>query len=174
MFGLVGRKENKLWGSSVFSLSLPKNFLSKMEIILRRRNSWNELPKIPLKFTLRCGLDPRFLRCVLRFHFFFFNSRFCWLFSVNSASVHYSRTHKFHFLTTFSLKIGLTVLFTHLKIILLVFSVFSFQFQQNKFYQNGSYGPIWYICLKTENYYLKTFVKIRVGEKIYKNTWNII
>ena len=28
-------------------------------------------------------------------------------------------------------------------------------------------GPIWYVCLKTENYCLKTFVKIRVGEKVY-------
>ena len=39
--------------------------------------------------------------------------------SVNSASVHCSRTHKFHFLSIFSLKMGLTTLFTHLKIILL-------------------------------------------------------
>ena len=130
--------------------------------------------KNTLKIHLKVWFGSAFLALRFAFSFFFFNSRFCWLFSVNSASVHYSRTHKFHFLTTFSLKMGLTVLFTHLKIILLVFSVFSFQFQQNKFYQNGSYGPIWYICLKTENYYLKTFMKIRVGEKIYKNTWNII
>ena len=49
--------------------------------------------------------------------------------SVNSASVHCLRTHKFHFLSIFSLKMGLTTLFTHLKIILLQyfqFSVFSF------------------------------------------------
>ena len=26
-------------------------------------------------------------------------------------------------------------------------------------------GTVWYICLKTENYYLKIFVKIRMGEK---------
>ena len=36
-----------------------------------------------------------------------------------SGSVHCSWTHKFHFLSIFSLKIGPTVLFTHLKIILL-------------------------------------------------------
>ena len=50
-------------------------------------------------------------------------------FYVNSASVHCSRTHKFHFLSIFSLKMGPTVLFTHLKIFLLQcfqFSVFSF------------------------------------------------
>ena len=40
-------------------------------------------------------------------------------FMVNSAFVHCSQTHKFYFEATFSLKIGLTTLFTHLKIILL-------------------------------------------------------
>ena len=39
------------------------------------------------------------------------------------------QTYKFHFSVIFSLKMGLTVLFTHLKIILLqYFSVFSFSF----------------------------------------------
>ena len=42
---------------------------------------------------------------------------------------------KFHFLATFLLKMGSTVLFIHLK--LFCYSVFSFQFQQNKFYPNG-------------------------------------
>ena len=71
---------------------------------------------------------------LLRFFFFFFcfhtlleecgycsmnSSRKCWLFSVNSTFVHCLRTHKFHFLSIFSLKMGPTVLFTHLKIILL-------------------------------------------------------
>ena len=80
-------------------------------------------------------LDSRFINhvCVLFFFFFFCfhafleecgycsmnSSRKCWLFSVNSASVHCSRTHKFHFLSIFSLKMGPTALFTHLKIILL-------------------------------------------------------
>ena len=35
-------------------------------------------------------------------------------------------THKFHFSTTFSLKMSPTVLFTHLKIILLQYFLFSF------------------------------------------------
>ena len=47
------------------------------------------------------------------------SSRKCWLFFVNSVFVHCLRTHKFHFLLIFSLKIGPTALFTHLKIILL-------------------------------------------------------
>ena len=52
-----------------------------------------------------------------------------WLFLWIVHDVYCSRTHKFYFLTTFSLKMGPTVLFTHLKIILLqYFSVFSFQF----------------------------------------------
>ena len=84
-----------------------------------------------------------FLRWVaLRFFFFFFFTRFhfcgycsmnsncnCWLSAVNRAYMHCSRTHKLHFLSTFSLKMGPTVLFTHLKIILLQcfqFSVLSF------------------------------------------------
>ena len=49
--------------------------------------------------------------------------------SMSSASVHCSRTHKLHFSTIFSLKMGLMALFTHLKIILLQcfqFSIFSF------------------------------------------------
>ena len=50
--------------------------------------------------------------------------------TVNSIFVHYLRTHKYHFLSTFSLKMSLTILFTHLKFILLqYFSVFSFSFQ---------------------------------------------
>ena len=28
-------------------------------------------------------------------------------------------------------------------------------------------GPIWYVYLKTKNYYLKIFMKIRVDEKVY-------
>ena len=35
-------------------------------------------------------------------------------------------------------------------------------------------GSVWYICLKTENCYLKTFVKIRMGEKMYENTYNVV
>ena len=38
----------------------------------------------------------------------------------------------------------------------------------------GDWGPVWYMCLKTENFYLKTFMKIRMGEKVYKNEWNIV
>ena len=83
-----------------------------------------------------------FGKCVLRFldarlHFclfFFLAERFD--FSTNFqpyvGPMHYSRTHKFHFSTTFSLKMGLTILFTHLKIILLpCFSIFSFQLYSN-------------------------------------------
>ena len=57
------------------------------------------------------------------------SNRKCWLSAVNSVHMHCLRTHKFHFLSIFSLKMGPTSLFTHLKIILLQcfqFSVFSF------------------------------------------------
>ena len=61
--------------------------------------------------------------------FFFLVAALVDFLSVNSAFVHCSWTHKFHFLTTFSLKMGPTILFTHLKIILLQcfqFLIFSF------------------------------------------------
>ena len=61
--------------------------------------------------------------------FFLVQPAFVDFFTVNSASVHCSRIHKFHFSVTVSLKIGPTILFIHLKIILLQcfqFSVFSF------------------------------------------------
>ena len=35
-------------------------------------------------------------------------------------------------------------------------------------------GPVWYVCLKTENCCLKIFVEIRVGEKVPWNTVNTI
>ena len=96
--------------------------------------------------VIRHSLDPRLLRFkFLRFPFFFFFFFFTpfpqqvvlfiygtWTVaatfdrsSVNSTFMHYSRTHKFHFLSIFSLKIGPTVLFTHLKIILLQYFQFS-------------------------------------------------
>ena len=31
-------------------------------------------------------------------------------------------------------------------------------------------GSVWYMCLKIENYCLKTFVEIHVGEKVCENT----
>ena len=37
-----------------------------------------------------------------------------------------------------------------------------------------NWESVWYVCLKTENYCLKIFVKIRVGEKIHWNMWNIV
>ena len=91
-----------------------------------------------LRLQILVCLGSRFLRfscCV--FPFFFFLHAFSphlWLlfmhgiwtvattfdqFSVNSTWMYCSRTHKFHFLSIFSLKMGPTVLFTHLKIILL-------------------------------------------------------
>ena len=97
---------------------------------------------------LRLSLDYVFGVRRLRFSFFFctclWDCSYCsctvqWTVAAKfdfsiffSQSVHIgycSWTHKFHFSATFSLKMGPTVLFTHLKIILLqYFSVFSFSF----------------------------------------------
>ena len=73
-------------------------------------------------------------------------------FSVNSASGHCSRTHKFHFLLIFSLKIGPTVLFTYLKIILLQcfqFSIFSFsKISSIQTDPNIWFGFLWFIYIE--------------------------
>ena len=54
---------------------------------------------------------------------------FLTLFSQLVHSVHSLWTHEFHFLSTFLLKMGFTILFIHLKIILLqYFSIFNFNF----------------------------------------------
>ena len=86
------------------------------------------------------GSTFTFAFCVLLFFFFFFffytrfrlsgdkrTVEYCsvlfgpvfFTFLSISGSVHCSWTHKFHFLSIFSLKMCLTALFTHLKIILL-------------------------------------------------------
>ena len=78
---------------------------------------WKKTPHV----LLRLGLDSAFTFYVCVFSFFFFFSRasFVDFSTVNSAFMHCSRTHKHHFSVTFSLKMSLTILFTHLKIILL-------------------------------------------------------
>ena len=110
-----------------------KTFILQKEIILRKRRI--------LSTSLSVCLGWRLLRCVSvstfsPSFFFFFHAfsphkrllfMYCtWTvvatfdqFYVNSASMHCSQTHKFHFLSIFSLKMGPTTLFTHLKIILL-------------------------------------------------------
>ena len=58
----------------------------------------------------------------LRYHirlFSFLKPAFVDFSIMNSALVHYSQIHKFHFSVTFSLKMSHMVLFTYLKIILL-------------------------------------------------------
>ena len=35
-------------------------------------------------------------------------------------------------------------------------------------------GPVWYMCLKIENCYLKIFVEIRVDEKMCGNARNVV
>ena len=122
----------------------PKNMACMYDLI------WKLKPM--LAYTLRLGLDPAFAFAFTFLHFFFFfffpaaahsirGQRLlfiwtvagnCWLFNFfyqfcDPWTVH--GTHKSHFWVTFSLKLGPTLLFTYLKIILLQcfqFSVFSF------------------------------------------------
>ena len=89
--------------------------------------------------------------CSFFFFFFFFFSRvlgycsYCsmnsnrkyWLSAVNSVHMHCLRIHKFHFLSIFLIKNGSHITnHTFKNYFATVFSVFSFQFQQNKFYPN--------------------------------------
>ena len=89
-------------------------------------------PKKSIKYLFGFNVTrPRFAEIyVFLFFFFFFKLAFVDIFTVNSTLVHYLRTQKLYFLATFLLKMSPTILFTHLKIILLQY----FQFQQ-KFYQ---------------------------------------
>ena len=106
--------------------------------------------------VLRVGLDCAFAFDVCVFFFFFarvcetaatvhvlFNEQqlqsliFLFFFSQSVHIMHCSWTHKFHFSATFSLKMGPTVLFTHLKlfcysIFQFSVSVFSFQLYPNR------------------------------------------
>ena len=67
-----------------------------------------------------------FLSCGFLFFFFLVQPALVDFSTMNNVFVHCSRTHKFHFSATFSLKMGPTALFKHLKIILLQY--FQFQF----------------------------------------------
>ena len=70
---------------------------------------------------------PRFVE--IRVFPLFFKPAFVDFFTANNVLVHCSRTHKLHFSVTFSLKMGLIVLFTHLKIISQIILLQCFQFQ---------------------------------------------
>ena len=70
--------------------------------------------------------DFLFLSLFFLLFFFFFQPHYLIKSTVNSIFMHCLQTHKFYFLTIFSLKMGPTALFTHLKIILL--QCFQFQF----------------------------------------------
>ena len=43
----------------------------------------------------------------------------------------------------------------------------AFSVSEKIFLKMDGLGPVWYVCLKTENCYLKTFVKIRVDKKVH-------
>ena len=104
-----------------------KNWKLLFENICENMCRWKSIwkcVKCCLK-TEKCYLKTQTKRalsscvCVFWHFFFWFQPHFLTKSTVNSAPMHCSWTHKFHFSVTFSLKISHTVLFTHLKIILL-------------------------------------------------------
>ena len=125
--------------------------ITKIKMLKGKQPNYTLLPKLQFKLRLRLDWAETETRvCVSAFFFFFFHvfkAKFCycsftvqllfmnsshkvWLFPPFQHKFYCSRTHKFHFSATFSLKMGPTILFTYLKIILLqYFSVFSFSFQ---------------------------------------------
>ena len=54
----------------------------------------------------------------------------------------------------------------YVKIYVMLFKNWKLLFENT----NRLLGSVWYMYLKTKNYYLKIFLKIYVGGKIYKNT----
>ena len=96
---------------------------------------------------------------------------FLTFFSQSVHTVHCLWTHKFHFSAIFSLKMDPTVLFTHLKIILLqYFSVSIFNFQ---LYPNGPlksrFQLFWAICKCTQWVKQTHCFKDRTGRSIRFN-----
>ena len=88
----------------------------------KKRNSINVMWLFGLQLFLRLC----FITAFFSSFFFLVQPQELTLSTVNSASVHCSRSHKLHFSTIFLLKIGPTALFTHLKINSL--QCFQFQF----------------------------------------------
>ena len=74
MFGLVGRKENKLWGLGVFSPDPPKRSLSKMERKLKREimhHFWTKM------LMCNCTWVSSTFIFFKTFFFFFFSPGHC-------------------------------------------------------------------------------------------------
>ena len=102
------------------------------------------IPFFPSKWGLKVNirhLVPIWIRLILRlcFHFFFWEARFRHEKMGPVGPMYCSQDPQISFFNKISIKMGLTALFTHLKIILLQcfqFSVFSFK--QNKRYPNTS------------------------------------
>ena len=121
-FGIVVKKR---YGKRGFAIILKETISHESHNFRYSMPVWiGLLLRLRLIFTFRSFFFFFF------FHVFWRNSSHKgWIFCSKQWSMHYSRTHKFHFSAIFSLKMGPTVLFTHLKIILLQyfqFSVFSF------------------------------------------------
>ena len=116
--------------NSIFKLLILTLFLSyqliTLEVFLKKKIIPNCLNHLMCPFGFKLLWRLRFCSAVFSFFFFLVQPAFVDFCTVNSAFVHCSRTHKFHFSATFSLKMGPTVLFTHLKNI----SLQCFQFQQ--------------------------------------------
>ena len=108
---------------------------------------------------VKCAFGKRILPFPrLRLRFFFFKRVSVWLWCFQWVSYTIYETHKFLFSATFSLKMGLIVLFTHLKII----SVQCFQFQ---FSVSVKIRPKYSTTLTKRNIYKKTIYFLILKKK---------
>ena len=73
------------------------------------------------------------------------------------------------FLLSFFLFFRFADAILHLAVFLNIIILTYQQKKKKKKKKTGNFRSVWYMCLKTENCYLKTFVEIRVGEKMCGN-----
>ena len=126
-----------------------------------------------LYMTLCAGLESTescsaFFFCVLTF--FFIQSQHLTKSSMNSAFLHCLWTHKFHFSVICSLKMDPTILFTHLKIILL--QCFQFQFSVLATINSIQTNPMCAFSSSLKNQFIllfSLFLLIFMGPTIFFN-----
>ena len=78
-------------------------------------------------------------------------------------------THHTHTFSIFS-----QLLFFFLWLSTIIFIIYLFFNEDVEVNELKDLRAVWYMCLKTENCCLKTFIKIRISEKVYWNAWNIV
>ena len=127
------KKKRKTWRRNV-----DVGFIANQTVTIHVKISVSRLFLVTVWFAMKSTST------FLRFPFFFFFSSLRWLTlsTMNSVYVYCLQSHKLYFLATFLLKMGPTILFTHLKII----SLQCFQFQFSVSAKISSIQTHWSCC----------------------------